>query len=187
MISQIFDGRAFKVIALFALSPGSKFRRNEIKHRTRMHNVPLDSALSRLARSGIIKKEKSLYAVNFENPHAEQIIAIASSHYKQLKNLPLDIYLLLSDITDELSAIKGIEIWLFGSYSKMIYSEKSDIDIAFLAPKDFNKDRINKLSRKLEKHYGKKIEGHFFDAISFYKNKKDPLVREILRNGIRLM
>ncbi len=187
MISQIFDSGSFKVIALFALSPGSRFRRKEIKERTRMHNVPLDNALSRLVSSGIIKKDKGLYSVNLENPYAEQIIAIASSHHKQLKNLPLDVYLLLADMIDELSTAKGLEVWLFGSYSKLVYSEKSDIDIALLVPQDFSKDRIRKIFKKLEKHYGKNIEDHFFNARSFYRNKRDPLVKEILKNGVRLI
>lgn len=187
MISQIFDSGSFKVIALFALSPGSRFRRKEIKDRTRMHNVPLDNALSRLISSGIIKREKGLYSVNLENQYAEQIIEIAISHYKHLKNLPLDVYLLLADLIGELSAIKNIEIWLFGSYSKMVYSEKSDIDIALLVPENFDKDRTRKIFRKIEKQYGKKLEEHFFDIQSFYKNKRDPIVKEILKNGIRLI
>ena len=187
MISQIFDSGSFKVLALFALSPGSRFRRKEIKDKTRMHNVPLDNALSRLVSSGIIKKEGGLYSVNLENQFAGQIIAIASSHHKQLKNLPLDVYLLLADIVDELSTIKGLEVWLFGSYSKMVYSEKSDIDIALLVTQDFSKDRIRKVFKKIEKQYSKKVEEHFFDARSFYRNKKDPLVKEILKNGVRLI
>jgi predicted nucleotidyltransferase len=187
MISQIFDSGSFKVLALFALSPGSRFRRKEIKEKTRMHNVPLDRALARLASSGIIKKNKGFYFVNLENPYAEQIITITSSHHKQLKNLPLDVYLLLVDMIDELSTTKGLEVWLFGSYSKMIYSEKSDVDIALLVPQAFDKIRIKKIFKKLEKQYGKEIEEHFFDVRAFYRNKKDPLVKEILQNGIRLI
>jgi predicted nucleotidyltransferase len=187
MISQIFDTGSFKVLALFALSPGSRFRRKEIKEKTRMHNVTLDNALSRLLSSGIIRKEKSLYFVNLENPHAEQIIAIVSSYHKQLKNLPLDVYFLLVDAVDEFSTTKGLEVWLFGSYSKMIYSEKSDIDIALLVPQEFDKERVRKMFKKMEKQYGKKIEEHFFDARSFYRSKRDPLVKEILQNGVRII
>lgn len=190
MICQMFDSGSFKVLALFALSPGSRFRRKEIKERTRMHNVPLDAALSRLISSGTIKKNEGFYSINLENPNTEQIIALISSQYKYLKNLPLDVYYLLSDAVNELSAAKEIEIWLFGSYSKMVYSDKSDIDIALLAHGEFSgeyKERIRKVFKRLEKHYGKKIEEHFFDARSFYKNKRDPLVKEILQNGVRLI
>ncbi|MBI3190393.1 nucleotidyltransferase domain-containing protein [archaeon] len=187
MISQIFNRWSFKVLALFALSPGSRFRRKEIKEKTKIHNVTLDNTLSRLVSSDVIKKEKGFYFVNFENPYTEQIISITSFHYKQLKNLPLDVYLLLTDMIDEMSTAKGIEVWLFGSYSKMVYSDKSDIDIALLVPQDFNKKHIKKIIENLEKHYGKMIEEHFFDVNSFYKNKKDPLVKDILKNGIKLI
>ncbi|MBI5347465.1 MAG: nucleotidyltransferase domain-containing protein [Candidatus Aenigmarchaeota archaeon] len=187
MISQIFDNGAFKVLALFALSPGSKFRRKEMKEKIKINNVPLDRALSRLVSTGIIKKEKGLYFVNFENPYAEQIVSLVSLHHKRLKNLPLDVYLLLADVVDELSITKNIEVWLFGSYSKIVYSEKSDIDIALLLPPGFSKMCIRKIFKKLEKRYSKEIEGHFFEAHSFYRNKNDPLVKEILQNGVRLI
>lgn len=187
MISQIFDSGSFKVLALFALSPGSRFRRKEVKERTRMYNVPLDSALSRLVSSGIIGKEKNLYYVNFENSYAEQTLTIASAHHRQLKNLPLDVYLLLVDVIYELSTAKDLQAWLFGSYSKLVYTDKSDVDIALLVPQTFSKERIRKVFNKAEKQYGKRIEAHFFDVRSFYRNKRDPLVREIIKNGVRLL
>jgi len=187
MISQIFENKIFKVITFFALSPGSRFRRKEIKEKIQMHNVPLDNALSRLANSGIIKKEKGLYSINLENPYTEHIISLASSQHLQLKNLPLDVYFLLVDMIDELSTTKHIEIWLFGSYSKMVYSDKSDVDIALLVQRGVDKEHARKIFKRLEKQYGKKIEDHFFDLRSFYKNKKDPLVKDILQNGIRLI
>ncbi|HLC49842.1 MAG TPA: nucleotidyltransferase domain-containing protein [archaeon] len=186
MISQIFDANSFKVIALFALSPGSRFKRKEIQGKTMMNNVPLDKALSRLISSGIIKKENSLFSINFENRDAEKIVEIAVTQYKQMKSLPFDVYLLLLDVVHEISSFKT-EAWLFGSYSKLVYNEKSDIDLSFLTEENFNKNTIKKLLSKLGNQYSKKIEAHFFPKKDFYKNKKDPLVKEILQNGIRLM
>jgi len=187
MISQIFDDNVFKVIALFALSPGSRFRRKEIQEKTKLNNVPLDKALSKIISAGIIKKEKNLYVLNFENRNAEQIINIASMQHKELKNILLDVYFLLIDLVSEFSIIKNIELWLFGSYSKLVYTEKSDIDIAIITENKLDKAMIRKILRKLEKQHEKEIEEHFFEKKSFYKNKKDPLVKEIIQNGIRLM
>lgn len=189
MIGQIFDGGSFKVLALFALSPGSRFKRGEIKKRTRMHNVPLDNALSKLTGSGVVKSESGFYSLNMESGYQEQLMKIVSSQHKELKNLPLDVYLLLADAVAALSTIRGgIEAWLFGSYSKLIYTEKSDVDMALLVPSEFKyKERVKNILRKLEKHYGKKIEAHFFDAPAFYRNKKDPLVKEILKDGVRIL
>lgn len=186
MISQIFDNNSFKVLTLFALSPGSRFRRKEIKEKTRMNNIPLDSALSRLVNSEVVNKERNFYHINLENKNSEQIINMISSQHKQLKNLPLDVYFLLTDAVTELSSFKGIEIWLFGSYSKMIYKENSDIDIAVIES-NADKERIKKIFRKLEKQYAKVVEEHFFERDGFYKSKNDPLVKDILQNGIRLI
>lgn len=153
-----------------------------------MNNVPLDNALARLISSGIIKKDGGFYSINFENNHAEQIMNILITQYKRMKNLPLDVYLLLADIAYELSSVR-IELWLFGSYSKVTYSDKSDVDIAILGQKldKIEKNKVKKTIAKLEKTYGKKIEGHFFEKNAFYNNKKDPLVKDILQNGIKII
>ena len=188
MISQIFDLDSFKIISLFSLSPGSRFRRKEIKEKTKLNNVPLDKALLRLLSSGILKKEENFYKINFHNENAKKIVEISSKQYKDLKELPFDVYLLLLDLVSEFSVIKGIEVYLFGSYSKLIYNEKSDVDIAILTPEIFNKkNNIQKTIQKLEKIYKKNIETHFFVKKLFYKNKKDMLVKEIIRNGMRLI
>jgi len=39
---------------------------------------------------------------------------------------------------------------------------------------------------KLERAYKKHVEIHYFDKKDFYRNKKDPLVRSILKDGVRL-
>jgi len=87
----------------------------------------------------------------------------------------------------KLSIIRGIEVYLFGSYSKLIYNEKSDVDIAILTSKTFDKKNIQKITQKLEIVYKKSIELHFFEKKLFYKNKKDPLVKEIMKNGVRII
>ncbi len=189
MISQIFDGGSFRVLALFAISPGSRFRRKEIKDRTRMNNAPLDNALSKLVSSGVIKSENGFYySLNMESVYLEPLMKLISSQHTELKKLPLSVYLLLADAVAALSTVKRPEAWLFGSYSKLVYTEKSDVDIALLVPPEFkHKERIKNILRKLEKHYGKKIEAHFFDAHAFYRNKKDPLVNGILKDGVRIL
>lgn len=77
-------------------------------------------------------------------------------------------------------------MYLFGSYSKLIYNENSDVDIALVIT-SINEDIINKIVNKLEKKYDKKIELHIFDKQKFYKNKKDPLIKDIVKNGVRLI
>ena len=45
MISYLFEKDIFKVLSLFGISPGSRFKRNEIKDKTLLYNVNLDKAL----------------------------------------------------------------------------------------------------------------------------------------------
>jgi len=170
-------------MSMFSLSPGSRFNRKEIKEKTRLNNVPLDKALLRLVSSGILKRDGNLYYLDFENNSTKTILEICSKQYRVLKELPFDVYLILVDLVSELSLYKEIEAYIFGSYSKLIYDEKSDIDIAILATKKTDKERLQKAVQKLEKLYVKGIETHFFDKRRFYKNKKDPLVKEIIKNG----
>lgn len=187
MIEPVFDRDCFKIVSLFALSPGSRFKREEIKEKIRLNNVPLDKALAKLVNCRILKAEKSLYGLDFESENAKKIVEIASKQYRELRDIPLDVFLLLTDLVDALSAIKGIELHLFGSYAKLIYREKSDIDVAVILdrmPKGLN---LASLSQKLEKTYGKRVQIHDFEKVPFYKNKNDPLISDILRNGVRLL
>jgi predicted nucleotidyltransferase len=187
MISQIFNQDTYKILSLFSLSPGSRFNRKEIKEKTRLNNVPLDKALLKLLSSGVLARKGNYYSVNFENPSSRAIIEMCSKQYRQLREIPFDVYLLVLDLTAELSLHKGVDAYLFGSYSKLVYTENSDIDIAILAAGRLEKNRITKAVAKLEKLYGKRIETHYFDKPGFYGGKKDPLVKGILRDGIRLV
>ena len=187
MISQIFTQDCFKIMILFSLSPGSKFNRKEIKEKVRLNNVPLDKALVNLSNSKMLKKEGKIYALDFENEHTQKLIEIVGKDHKKLKTLPLIVFYLLVDLISFLSLERKIEVFLFGSYAKLIYKEKSDVDIAVLYFKKIDKKQINKIVLKLERVYNKNIEIHYFDKMLFYKNKKDPLIKDILRNGERLI
>lgn len=186
MISQVFTQDCFKIISLFSLSPGLNLNRTEIKSKVRLNNVPLDNALTSLTNSGILKKKKNNYSIDFEHDQSKPLLELCGKQYKQLKELPLNIYFLLADFTSSISKTKGMETILFGSYSKMIYSPKSDIDLALIHSRTTDKKAIQKTTQWLEKTYGANIEIHYFDREGFYKNKKDPLVKDILKNGVKL-
>lgn len=151
--------------------------------------MPLDKALDRLLLCGVLRNDNNIYRINFESEYAKKVLEIVSKQHKEMKELPLNVYFLLIDLADSLSAMcrKGLEVYLFGSYSKLIYKEKSDVDIAVLGPEDMDVDAISEVVKKLEKKYGKHIELHDFVKGDFYKNKKDPMVNDILTNGIRLI
>jgi len=181
---QIFNKDVLKVLTIFSTSPGSKFLRNELKEITRLNNVVLDNVLTLLINSKIIEKQKRLLVLKY-NEKARKLIKIIFEEYKSLKEIPFEVYFSLIELINFLSKFKGVKVYLFGSYSKLIYKRDSDIDIAIISEK-INKSDINKLVNKIEKVYGKKIELHFFGK-NFYKNKKDPLVKDILKNGVELI
>ena len=187
-ISLVLNQDAFKLLTVFSLSPGSRFKRKELKELTRLNNVPLDKALLRLVSSGVLSK-RGAYSVNMENEWAETLIRLCAKQHTQLRRIPLNVYFLIADFVFQASSFNGIELYLFGSYSKLVFSEKSDIDVAVLTLQNAKavKGRLLALAEKLGKNYGKEVQLHFFDKKGFYKNRRDPLVAEIIRNGIRLL
>lgn len=186
MIAQIFDKDIFEILTIFSISPGSKFLRKELKEKIRLNNVNLDNAVNILLNSKLIKKEKRFLSLDFD--HANPVIKLVSDEYKQLKGLPLDAYFSIVDAVFFLSKFKAVDVYLFGSYAKLVFKENSDIDIAIVSDKltNIEKGSVNNIMQKSELRHRKKIEIHYF-SMDFYKNKRDPLVNDILKNGIKLI
>lgn len=192
MISSLFDKNIIRIASFLIISPGSRYTRKEIKEKTQMNNVPLDKTLNKLLKLGILKEEKNLLAFNSAPPL--ELIGLTNyikSEYKAL-NLPHDVFNALLESSGKLSEFNSVkEAYLFGSYAKLIYSDKSDIDLAIiLSKKASNKIKIEKKIakelKKIEKKAVKNIEPHFFSE-SDMKHKEDPLIKDILRNGKRLI
>lgn len=193
MISNLFDKNVIKIIAFFLISPGSRYMRREIKEKTNLHNVTLDDTLSKLIKIGLIKEEKNLFILNQNLPlELINLMDYLKSEYKEkLSSLPLKTFYILFDVSEKLSKFKYIkEVILFGSYAKLIYSEKSDIDLAIILFETKNKEKIQnqilKEARKIEKKYKKKIEIHFFTEKDM-KHKEDPLIKDIIKNGRQIL
>ncbi len=183
---NLFDKNMTKILSLFSISPGSRLNRKTIQEKTNMNNIILDKTLNQLINLRFLLKEKSFFSLNFKNEDTKKIIYLLSENYNKLKQLPLKEYFMILDIKEEFSKIKNInDVYLFGSYSKLIFKKTSDIDFAVIS-NEVNKRKFNKQILKLEKRFSKKIEVHFFTR-DFYNNKKDPLVKEILRDGVKLI
>lgn len=182
MITTLFNKNILKVLSFFVLSPGSKFNRYEIKENTKLNNLPLDNTLLILINSKILKRNKNLYYLNFENQYTKQIILLLDKEYKYLKEIPFKVYLALIDLTNEIINTKDVEVYLFGSYSKLIYKENSDIDVAII-----DTNIKSGIIEKLEKKYNIQLEIHYFNKNEFYKNKKDPIIKDIIKNGVKLI
>lgn len=187
MITDIFNKDIIKILTLFSVSPGSKFTRNEIKEKTMLNNVPLDNALNILFNNKILIKEKRFFSLNFGNRNLKSLLNIVKNEHLRFKEIPLKIYYMLLDISAILSDIRNItKVYLFGSYAKLIYTDKSDVDLAIVLEKE-NRDTINKIKKsinKIEKKYDKSLELHFFEKKDM--RQRDPIIREISRNNVEL-
>ena len=183
---ELFDRNAMRILTVFSLSRGSRLNRKTIKELTQMPNIIADKTLAKLINHNFLTKEKNLFALNFENEEAKKIVQMCFERYNKFKHLPLKEYFTVLDIRDEISKIKNPgDVYLFGSYAKLTFNEKSDIDIAIVSDNVSKRD-VDAVVRKLEKKYKKTIEVHRFTR-KFYNNKRDALVKEIIQHGIRLI
>lgn len=185
MISTILKDDIFKVLSLYAITPGINLNREQIKNKLKINNVPLDKSLSKLLSSKILIKTKLTYSLNFSS-ESKIIIELIKNDLKKIKDPPLNIFFAINEIINLLSNFKDVEIILFGSYAKLIYRDDSDIDIAIISIEKLESKNIKVKLFEIEKKYGKKIEIHYFNKQEFYKNKKDPLIKEIITQGINL-
>lgn len=191
MIINSLEPNLSKIISFMAISPGSRFLRKEIKEKTQMNNVPLDSSLNKLITLKLINKNKNLYSLNIQNEIVDKIV---NEIKEKIPALPFKIQLILLEFIEELSKLKSIKrAVLFGSYAKIIFSEKSDIDIAIIIEEKLKNQyrhnlgkKVNIISNKISKKYKKQIHEHFFTNQDL-KHKEDPLIKDILKNGIELL
>jgi len=182
MILNLFDPNIVKVLMIFSLAPGAKFRRKELKEKTYLNNLNLDKALRILQNSGIILRDKNYFKLNL-NEKTRVLIQLIKEEYKMLNEIPLKVFFSILDFMNKVASLKDVEVYLFGSYAKLTFEEGSDIDLAVISDKDLN--FLEKVALRIEKKYKVKIQLHFFEK-DFFKHKKDPLVREIIKNGIKL-
>jgi predicted nucleotidyltransferase len=183
MILGLLDSNVAKILTIFSLAPGAKFRRKELKEKTKLNNVNLDKALITLQNSKILLKENNYFKLDL-NDKTKFLIEIIQKEYKELNEIPLNVFFSILDLVSKALVVKNIKIYLFGSYAKLTFKEGSDIDLAVISDKHL--ESLEKYALKIEKKYKTKIQLHFFGT-DFKKHKEDPLVREILRNSIKIL
>ncbi len=189
MIINYFDKNSTKIILFLVLSPGNNYRRNEIKNKIKMNNVLLDNSLNKLLNLKLIVRKGQLYSLNIGNGVVKDII---SEIKEKISNLPLDVQFILQDFLKEAILLRYFKnLILFGSYSKLIFSEKSDVDLAVVFPDNLQKKKkfekkLFFIGRKLSKKYKREIQIHFFSE-SDLRHKDDLMIKDILRNGINLL
>jgi DNA polymerase sigma len=184
MLYNLLDKNCARIILLFATSPGRNHRRKEIQKWTNLNNVPLDISLNKLSVLKILREKDNLYSFNLESEIVQKLI----EEEKLLLNVPLKVQFALIDSIDALSKIWQIKnIILFGSYSKLIFTDKSDMDLAIILGNNVkDKEKIEKqifaIAKKLSKKHKKEIHYTLFSE-SDLKHKEDLLIKDIVQNG----
>lgn len=190
MITSILNKNFAKIITYLAISPGSKYTRIELKEKTKLNNIPLDESLSKLSVLKIIKKEKKLYSLNLEHEPTSKLVESIKTEYNKY-HLSYETFIILLEILEKLSKHKEIkDIILFGSYAKLIHTDKSDIDIAIISSektKENMKRKIIKAIDSVSKKDNKKIDIKFFTNKEIKENQSDLLIKDIVRNGKSLL
>ena len=186
MLINLINKSSAKIILFLETSPGRRYLRKEIREKTEINNIPLDNSLAEMLNFKLIERRGKLYSLNLENPITKQIL----EETREINTLPLKIKFLLLDFTSSISKFKGVKnIILFGSYSKLIFTEKSDIDIAIIFETGNEKARkkISNISNNLSKKYNKTIQEHFILDEEQKKHKKDAFIKDVLQNGKALI
>ena len=112
---------------------------------------------------------------------AEEALAVAEHLYGD------DVRKIVRHFLYEIQKTHKVELaFLYGSYAKGLANEWSDIDIAIVSP-DFSDDLLEErlALTKLAIPIDDRIEPKPFNMRSFDPN--DPLVYEIIKNGIQLV
>jgi predicted nucleotidyltransferase len=184
MLINLIDKNCAKILLTFIMSPGRKWNRKEIRERTGLNNVPLDISLNKLLFLKIINEKNRIYSLNLDNTFVKNLL----EEREILVNLPFNVQFALIDLIDGISKFRGIDrVILFGSYSKLVFTDNSDIDLAIIVKNGLEYEpklekQIFVISDKISKKHKKNIECHFFEEKDM-KHKEDAMIRDILRNG----
>lgn len=179
-----FTQECYKLLSIFATSPGSRWQRKELQQMTRLPNTTLDRATRRLLAAKILEKKGRLFSLGY-GIEDDALFTTVRDEYRRFRSLPFPVYFTLIDVAQVVvdARVEGI---LFGSYAKLVQKEGSDIDIAILHGKRFEKEAIERAVAKIERRYKIMVELHYFEKGPFLKQKRDPLIKEILKDGKEL-
>jgi len=180
---------SWRILSLLLETPRKPVSRKELFLHTKLGNAPLSQGLVRLTAAGLIikvkKGKKESYYINTDNENAKLIKELWEKEKVNLRNLDYEIKLILSEfIRSAMEACNIKQIILFGSWAKGTASANSDIDLAVISD-SVNELEAAKITKFLEKKFGKEIQLHYFTTKGY--EKKNALISEIKRDGILLL
>jgi len=180
MIANILNNKSvWKLLALVSYSPGSGYTRQEILRLLRWNNLSLDRTIKKLEFYKIIKKEKRIIKLDFNNNETKILLNIIEEDKKKLNCPSFELLVILNEFL-RLTEDKNIDsVYLFGSHAKKTASVSSDIDLAI-----FSDEKINLIEskEKIIKEFDKEIQLHYFK-----KGEKGKLINDIFKNGVKIL
>ncbi len=193
MIEVLLGYRSvWRVLLLYSYSPGKGMVREEIKKLAGLRNVPLDSALRKLVLFGVLRQEGRLYRIDVGSEYAKKILELLSDMKRGLRGIGYELLIILDGFVREAVKAKALKsIILFGSHAKLTARKGSDVDLCVITSQREEKleFRIQDVCESIFKESGSRIQVHYFTESGFEdgRKKKDPLVMDIIKDGIRLL
>lgn len=174
-----------KVVDFLARNMDKKLTINGVSKSTGEHYSFVHRTINKLAKDGVIKKEKAgkayLCSLNFENEKTLILLQLSEIEKRnELYEKNGELRIILEDFVRSAEKQSGVaSIVLFGSYSKGAASRGSDIDILLVSSKNF---RAEKITKEMYAKYGKEINTIVMAQKDFRKQKDSALVKEIINN-----
>ncbi len=178
---------AWKIIRVLAESPYRGTSREEIRKITKSGNYALSNALKLLKNYSIINSKKigkkEVYWLNPNSEIVKGLIYLCELEKENLKGLSPSKIIFLSKVVEKIiEGMNPLKVVLFGSHAKGIATSQSDYDICVVVDKK-KRTHFTTIAKLPEN-----VEIHLFEKKEFIelKKRKDPLVEEILKDGIDL-
>ncbi len=176
---------AWKILRFMFEVPGRKYSRKEIKRYTKAGNFALSNSLNNLVIYNILIKEKKgkedIYYLNFSNPFVILLKELFKEEKKLFRGMDASKIIFIAKTVEKIVGLfNPLEVYLFGSQVKGIATKESDYDFAVIV------ERKSKEVVKIVSKFPENIQIHLFDKREF-EDKKDKLVNEIIKQGIKLV
>ncbi len=175
-----------KILDLMSKNLEKEFTINEIAKTLNETYSFVNRVTNRLIKDKVIIKKKIgkayLCSLNLENDRTIALLHLNEVNKKEeFYEKNGEIRLILKDFLEKLkSKFKEnlIFVVLFGSYAKKTATKKSDIDILIVCKK---KVEITQSIREIYAKYGKEIVPILMTRLEFKKQKKKPIINEIIK------
>ncbi len=184
---------SWRILWIYSYSPGRGFYRKELQKLTKLSNMALDNSLAKLIQFGILNKEKRVYRINASNIYVGMIFELIKNIKKELRELSWNNILVLHDFLFAALNVHGYikGLVLFGSIAKLTSSKNSDFDICVITHKRNMKKKmmLESFCKKVEDEHDLEFQLHYYTEEEFEegKKRKEPLIEEIIKSGIKII